>query len=287
LATRAESTASETTLAGPQAAAVTPPQAAGRRGLVTLVLPAKNEEAGIGATLRSLPLATLEAQGFGHEVLVLDGASRDRTRDIARAWGAAVVEQDQPGKGSAVRLARERMRGDYVVMLDADATYPSDAIPRIVDTLARGEADVVMGSRRRGWVAPGAMGPLNRVGNAALSAMASVLYLRRCSDVCTGLWGFRGPVLRALPLESRGFELEVELFGRSARAGARVREVPVDYLPRRGGTKLSRARDGLRIGWWLLRTRLVRARPAAQARARPAAPEEPALPEPRAEEVRR
>lgn len=243
-----------------------PAEARPERGVVTLLVPAKNEEHGIGMTLRALPLATLEAQGFGHEVLVLDGASVDRTCDIARAWGAEVLAQPAPGKGSAVRAARARIRGDYVVMLDADATYAADAIPMVVDALARGEADVVMGSRLRGRIAPGAMSLTNRVGNHLLSFLASALYGRRCTDVCTGLWGFRADAFRALPLESAGFELEVELFGRAARAGLRVREVPVDYLPRRGGTKLSRLADGLRIGWCLVRTRFRgQGRPAATA----------------------
>lgn len=237
----------------------------GPRGMVTILLPAKNEEQGIGATLRAIPMGSLAAAGFGAEVVVLDGASEDRTCAIARAWGATVVGQRRPGKGAAFRDALPLLDGDYVVMLDADATYPPDTVPLVLEPLARGDADVVMGSRRKGRAEPGAMGPLNRAGNLALSALASLLFLRRCSDVCTGLWGFRAEALRALPLESEGFELEVELFGRAARAGLRIREVPVDYLPRRGGTKLSRVRDGVRIGWWLLRTRFAPARRAAAA----------------------
>jgi dolichol-phosphate mannosyltransferase len=230
------------------------------RGLVTILVPAKNEEAGIGPTLDALPRATLAAMGFRSEVLVLDGNSRDRTRAIARARGATVIEQTLPGKGTALRLARPRVGGDYVVMLDADHTYAEDAIPALLAALADDGADVVLGSRRKGWVAPGAMGPVNRFGNLALSLLASALYARRCSDVCTGMWGFRGHAFHALHIEASGFELEVELFGRSARAGFRIAEVPVDYLPRRGGTKLSRARDGLRIAWWLIRTRFQRPR---------------------------
>lgn len=231
----------------------------GERGLVTLVIPAKDEEDGIGDTLRGLPLATLEAQGFGREVLVLDGRSRDRTREIARAWGAQVFVQSRPGKGNAVREARGRMRGDYIVMLDADATYAIDAIPVVLEVLASGEADVVMGSRFRGWAEPGAMPAMNRVGNALLSAAASVLFLRPCTDVCTGLWGFRGPVLRSLPLRAEGFDLEVELFGLCVRQGLRVREVPVDYLARRGATKLRPLQDGLSIGRGMLRARFAAA----------------------------
>jgi glycosyltransferase involved in cell wall biosynthesis len=235
-------------------------EVAADRGLVTIVVPAKDEEQGIGLTLRSLPLRTLQYQGFRTEVLVLDGNSRDATPRIARQWGAEVVGQPSPGKGVAFRVARPRMRGDYVVMIDADATYAADAIPAMLEMLAAREADVVMGSRRKGRRAPGAMGSLNSFGNWALSTAASVLYLRRCSDVCTGLWGFRREALQALRLQGTGFELEVELFGRAARQGLRVREVPVDYMPRRGGTKLNRGADGLRIGWWLLRTRFAPAR---------------------------
>lgn len=230
---------------------------AGPRGLVTLLVPAKNEEQGIGATLRALPLRTLEAQGFGHDVVVLDGNSVDRTRDLAVAWGARVLGQGAPGKGNAVRGARASLQGDFVVMLDGDSTYAADAIPRVLEALERGGADVVMGSRLRGRVAPGAMSRVNRLGNLLLSALASLLYMRLCTDVCTGLWGFRAQALRSLPLESRGFELEAELFARAARAGLKVVEVPVDYMPRRGGTKLSRTRDGLRIGWMLVRTRFA------------------------------
>jgi len=103
------------------------------------------------------------------------------------------------------------------------------------------------------------MTPLHRVGNSLLSLTASVLYGRVCRDVCTGLWGFRSDVLRAMPLQARGFELEAELFAVSARTGLRVGHVPVDYLPRQGDShaKLSSGRDGLRIGWWLLRSRFA------------------------------
>jgi dolichol-phosphate mannosyltransferase len=237
-----------------------PQEAKPARGKITILIPAKNEEHGIGETLRSLPLATLQAQGFATDVMVLDGASSDRTREIALAWGATVVHQVAPGKGAAVRAAKPLLQGDYVIMLDADATYPADAIPHMADLLARGDADVVMGSRFRGKIALGAMGRANHVGNALLSLVASVLYARRCSDVCTGLWGFRLEVLQKLPLQSRGFELEAELFGRSARAKVRLREVGVDYLPRKGPTKLSRTRDGVRIARCLLRTRFSRPR---------------------------
>lgn len=249
---------------------MTPPRPGRRTGLVTIVIPAKDEAEGIGETLRSLPVATLRAAGYDVEVVVLDGNSRDDTAAIARAWGAAVVTDREPGKGAALRHGRTALRGDYVIMLDGDGTYAPDAIPRLVEQLAWGEADVVMGCRRTN---AGSMTGVHRLGNALLSFGAAVLYARRCPDVCTGMWGFRGEALRALPLRSRGFELEAEIFAVATRLGLRVGFAPVDYLPRRGRTKLSTG-DGLRIGWCLVQSRfrpLARPRPAPLPKVRAAA----------------
>ncbi|MFA5944953.1 MAG: glycosyltransferase [Candidatus Thermoplasmatota archaeon] len=220
-------------------------------GLVTLVVPAKDEGGAIAATLRSLPRSTLHAAGYRTEVIVLDGHSRDETVTIARSLGAAVLPDRGHGKGSALREARSAFQGDYVIMLDGDGTYATDAIPRVLALLASGEADVVMGDR---VALDGSMSVVHRAGNALLSLGATVLYGHRVPDLCTGLWGFRTDALRRLPLISEGFELEAELFALSARLHLRIRHTPVDYLPRTGDSKLA-TRDGLRIGWSLVRNR--------------------------------
>jgi dolichol-phosphate hexosyltransferase len=225
----------------------------GERGLVTIVVPAKNEEAAIGRTLRCLPVTTLAAMGLGCEVVVLDGQSQDGTVAIARRWGARIITDREPGKGNALRHARPQLGGDYIVMLDGDGTYAAEAVAAAVAALDRG-ADVVMGRRR---ILPGAMKPVNRVGNRLLSLAARMLYLRRCPDVCTGLWGFRREALLRLPLRSRGFGLEAELFALSARLRLRMAVVEVDYLPRHGPSKLGFARDGFRIARRLLRSRFA------------------------------
>jgi dolichol-phosphate mannosyltransferase len=252
-----------------------------KAGRVTIVLPAKNEEAAIGRTLRALPLATLKAQGFDAEVFVLDGNSSDATARIASTWGATVVTDRRPGKGRALRHARDLFRGDYVVMLDADGTYAADTIPRVVARLAFGNADVVMGRR---VLQAGSMSRIHEYGNSLLSVGASMLYARACPDLCTGLWGFRAEALARLPLKSKGFELEAELFAMSSRLGLRIQQVRTDYLPRAGRAKLSGGPDGLRIGWYLVRSRFRPARPA-RSRVRPslAMPNEPALDPARAE----
>jgi dolichol-phosphate mannosyltransferase len=222
--------------------------------LVTIVVPAKDEQAAIGATLRALPVSTLRATGFAVEVIVLDGHSRDGTAKVARQWGACVVPDRRAGKAAALRDARHLFCGDYVVMLDADGTYAADSIPRLLGPLARGDADVVAGRR---VALPGSMTPLHRVGNSLLSLLAAALYGRSCPDLCTGLWGFRAEVLRALPLRSHRFGLEAELFALCSRLGLRVASVDADYLPRQGVSNLRSGRDGLRILRRLLGSRFT------------------------------
>jgi dolichol-phosphate hexosyltransferase len=229
-------------------------------GLVTIVLPARNEEQAMADTLRSLPFETLRTMGFEAEVVILDGQSEDRTRDIAYGQGGAVVVLDRErGKGNAVRHARARFRGDFVVMLDADGTYAADALPQLLEPLAWNDVDVVMGRR---IPQANAMSFSHAFGNTVLSGAASVLYGRLCRDLCTGLWGFRAAALQRLPLQARWFELEAELFALACRHRLRIGEVPVDYLPRQGTSKLS-TRDAGRIAFTLLRSRVMGLPPPA------------------------
>lgn len=231
--------------------------------LITIVVPAKDEAEAIGRTIKSLPITELRAAGFDVEVVVLDGHSTDGTPDIARSLGARVLPDRGEGKGAALRDARGSLRGEFIVMLDADGSYPGAAIPRMLEPITKGQADIVMGDRVR---RPGSMSGLHRFGNMALSLEASVLYGQKCPDLCTGLWAFRADALHAMPLQSTGFEIEAEMFAMASRMHLRVAHVRVDYHPRAGMTKLSAARDGPRIGWCLVRTRFLRipsARPSA------------------------
>lgn len=225
------------------------------RPSVTILLPAKNEESGIEATFAALPVQRLEELGYPVEVLVADGRSHDRTRDVAEAHGARVIQQLGTGKGRGVRNALMVAKGEYVVMLDADATYPARAIPAFVAALEEGH-DVVMGSRFLGKIDPHAMKRLNRFGNWGLSWLATLLYRKRCTDVCTGMWAFRRETMLNLGLTSTHFEIEAEMFARSAMAGLRITELPIQYGRREGVTKLGSIGDGLKIGWALLRFRV-------------------------------
>ena len=237
------------------------------RGHVVIFLPALNEERAIGHVLDRIPRAQLEAAGYTVSIWVVDGNSTDRTLEVGRKNGASVFIQAGRGKGNGMRqafehLLRARDRADggsrepeFFLMLDADGSYPPEAISTFLDALASGN-DVVLGSRFRGRMAEGAMTPLNAIGNRVLSALAHLLFGVSVTDVCTGMWGFKADTLRKIPLEAHGFDLEADLFGSACLSQARITELPIDYDARIGPPKLIPLRTGMQIALRLFVRRL-------------------------------
>jgi len=248
------------------------------RGHVVIFLPALNEERAIGKVLDRIPRAQLEAARYTVSIWLVDGNSTDRTLEVGRKNGASVFIQAGRGKGNGMRqafdhLLRTRDRADggsrepeFFLMLDADGTYPPEAIQRFLEALASGN-DVVLGSRFRGRMAEGAMTPLNAIGNRILSALARLLFGVSVTDVCTGMWGFKADALRRIPLEASGFDLEADLFGSACLSQARITELPIDYDARIGPAKMLPLRSGLQIALRLFVRRLNGpARPISRSR---------------------
>jgi dolichol-phosphate mannosyltransferase len=240
---------------------------------IVVMIPALNEERSIGKVIDDIPRKELMNRGFEVRVVVVDGQSTDRTLAIAREKGAYVLVQKGKGKGLGVRQAialcdpREvvpkvlaltgglcakfsdlasMLDAKYLIMIDADGTYPPRYIPDVISSLEAG-ADVVMGSRFKGNIAEGAMTPLNHFGNIVLSDIATLLYQHPCTDLCTGMWGFNAHALRTLELDSKHFELEAEMFAETVKKGLQLDEIPINYLPRAGETKLVPLKAGVTI----------------------------------------
>jgi glycosyltransferase involved in cell wall biosynthesis len=209
---------------------------------VSVIIPTYREEGRIGGVVKGVRRVLP-----GAEVLVVDGGSEDLTVEEARSAGAGVVRVGR-GKGLAVRVGARKAKGEVLLFLDGDGSYPPSSLPSLLSPLLSGEADLVRGSRLLG---PSSFSPLRRLGNLLLSRLASLLY-RPTSDLLTGMFAVRRGDLLALGLKSRGFEVETEIFVRAVRRGMRMREVPVPYREERG-SKLSPLRDGARILLALLR----------------------------------
>jgi len=223
---------------------------------ISIILPTLNEEEAIGKVIDEIPRQDLEQAGYAVQVLVVDGNSTDRTRQIAEQKGASVIVEPRKGKGVAVTTALSSVEADFIFMLDADYTYPSRYIPDMLKRLTNHHA--VIGSRLRGQRERGAMSRLNLIGNHLLSLLATVLYQRKISDVCTGFWGFRTEVVKSLRLRATAFDLEAEMFSQLARKGYSIAELPIYYRRRATCPKLRPLRDGIKIGWALITKRFRR-----------------------------
>jgi glycosyltransferase involved in cell wall biosynthesis len=223
---------------------------------VAIVIPTLKEERSIGKVIDDVPVADLLKNGLETAVYVIDGRSTDNTREIAFEKGAHLILEEGDGKGAAVQTAFKTITTDYAIMVDGDDTYPIEMATEMTRLLK--DYDVVIGSRLKGTIEPGAMTKLNVVGNVFLSLFAWALFGARISDVCTGFWAYRGEAIRRLELVARGFEIEADMFTECVRNGLRIAELPITYRARADRPKLSSLRDGLKIGLFLCRRRLQR-----------------------------
>ena len=191
-------------------------------------------------------LRQLESAGIRGEVVVCDNGSSDDSELRAAQAGARIVHEERRGYGSALRTGIRAARGEYIIMLDADGSYDLRAIGAMVDALRNG-ADLVMGNRFQGNMAPGAMPWSHRyIGSPALSGLLNLFFSTSVGDVHCGMRAFTRDAYHRLALKTTGMEFASEMVARAARIGLRIEEVPVDYHPRAGASKLRRYRDGWR-----------------------------------------
>jgi glycosyltransferase involved in cell wall biosynthesis len=214
-------------------------------GEISVVIPCLNEEAAVGDVVAQA-LAGIERSGRTGEVIVVDNGSTDRSAEVAAAGGALVIDEPRRGYGSAYLTGLARARGDFIVMGDADGTYPMQDLGRFVERLVQGD-DLVIGSRFAGTIHGKAMPWLNRyVGNPILTGLLNVLFGVKVSDAHCGMRAIRRDALSVLDLHSTGMELASEMVFKAYRRGLEVSEVPIDYFPRTGESKLNRVGDAWR-----------------------------------------
>jgi glycosyltransferase involved in cell wall biosynthesis len=211
---------------------------------VSVVIACLNEADNIEECVRRARRVLQDSRVDG-EIVVVDNGSTDGSARLARRAGARVVDEPQRGYGSAYRAGFSAANGSYIVMLDADLTYDFDDIPRFVERLEAGD-DLVIGDRMDN-IHPGAMPWLHRyVGNPVLTGMLNVFFRTGVKDAHCGMRAVRRGVLPTLDLRTTGMEFASEMVIRASKAGIRISEVPIEYRPRSGESKLSSFRDGWR-----------------------------------------
>jgi dolichol-phosphate hexosyltransferase len=209
-----------------------------------VIIAALNEEEGIGLTVAEL-IDTLDCP----RVLVVDGRSTDRTVEVAENLGADVLLQDGLGKGDAIAKAVAHLDSavDYVVITDADYTYPAGYVPLMIRVLEKHpDVGMVCGSRFNGYVEKTAVSSIFYLGNRFIAFTHNLLNGVALDDPLTGLRVVRAGLLRGWKVKSKGFDVEVELNHHVERKGFSIAEVPIRYRERLGEKKLG-VKNGVEI----------------------------------------
>jgi glycosyltransferase involved in cell wall biosynthesis len=222
---------------------------------VDVVIPALNEEASLPRVLAAIPSPPVR------RVVVADNGSGDRTAAVAHAGGATVVHEARAGYGSACLRALDHLRAesppDIVVFLDADYSDHPEELPRLVEPIANGGADLVIGSRTLGVAEPRALLPQARIGNRLACLLIRWLYGHQYSDLGP-FRAVRWSALERLDMRDPDFGWTAEMQVKALRLRLRVVEVPVSYRRRIGiskitGTLYGTLAAGTKIIWTVLR----------------------------------
>lgn len=202
---------------------------------VLVIIPAFNEARSIGSVIGDIP------KGLVDEIVVVNNASTDETERNAREAGATVLREEQKGYGFAclrgIEYAKTR-RPDIVVFLDGDYSDYPDEMPSLVDPILNDEADFVVGSRMVGEREPGAMLPQAIFGNWLATTLIRSIWGAEFTDLGP-FRAIRFDALLDLGMQDQTYGWTVEMQIKAARAGLRIKEVPVSYRKRVGVSKIT------------------------------------------------
>ncbi|MCF3652086.1 2-phospho-L-lactate transferase CofD family protein [Synoicihabitans lomoniglobus] len=237
--------------------------------LVTIVVPALNEEETIEKSLKQLLALDFSELNLAKEILFVDGGSTDRTNEIVSTLSGVrkIQVRNSHGRGDALRAGIDNSKGNIVVFFPADAEYSAKDLHPIVTAFIQGNFEVVFGSRaikcvnlnRRineiygnAWMSYF----MSKYGGILLSMTALLLYNRYVADPLTSIKAFDGRILRSLKLKSSGVDLDMELIAKVSRLEKFILEIPVEYLPRaKSEGKKTTPWQGLRALWAFFRYR--------------------------------
>lgn len=228
---------------------------------LSVVIPVRNESATVVEVIERV--RAVDAAGLPKELIVVDGASTDGTREALlelreRSGGDLVIvlEDVAAGKGAAVRRGLAEATGDLLIIQDGDLELDPGVYPDLLGPILDGRTDAVYGSRfvrgrgRTPWP--------SYFGNQVVTSACSLLFFRRLTDALTAYKVLPVELARSLDLHCNGFDLDGEITAKLLRRRARVLEVPVAYEPRSNdeGKKL-RWRVALGVLWAIVRVRLT------------------------------
>ena len=214
---------------------------------VSVIIPAYNEAENIKEVV-----SKLRELKMSFDIVVVDDGSTDGTADVAKSLGVRVVKHGKNwGKGAAIRTGIANSKGGIVVIQDADLEYDPKHIPKLLEPIEKGEADVVYGSRFLGNIQ--GMKKAHLFGNWFLSLATSAIFGKRITDMETGYKVFAPGVVESLDLKSDGFDIEPEITAKIIRKNYRIVELPITFSSRKKGVKKISVWDGIKAFFLLLK----------------------------------
>ena len=221
---------------------------------LSIVMPCLNKAETLETCIAKARLF-LERSGISGEIIIGDNGSTDGSQGIARRCGARVVDVQSRGYGAALYSAIIAARGKYCVMGDADDSYDFSDLSDFIEKLRAG-ADLVMGNRFLGGIAPGAMPWKNRyIGNPLLTGMGRFLFRCPSGDFHCGLRAFSKEAFLRMDLRTTGMEFASEMVIKATMMGMKIVEVPTKLS--RGGRRRPPHLRPYRDGWRHLRFMLL------------------------------
>jgi glycosyltransferase involved in cell wall biosynthesis len=209
---------------------------------VTVAMISRNEEGAVAKVIEDIRRAVPDA-----EILLVD-SSTDQTAEIAESHGARVIKQMPPrGYNPAMDLALRSAKGDVVVTMDCDDTYPADRIPEMARLILEEGYDIVDASRLEGR--PRNMPLINYLANWGFALGASAVFGQRLTDLHSGMRAYRKKMIDELRFNIAGTALPVELLLLPLRKGYRYKQIFIDYKERVGESKMR----PLYSAWWTAR----------------------------------
>ena len=212
---------------------------------ITVIIPALNEEQGIGLVLSEIPVGVLKDIGFETEVIVIDNGSEDGTRHIAMQHGATVIIQPMRGYGNAYKAGFAHASGDIIATGDADLTYPFGDLPTIIQRMEEEELDFIS-TNRLSSLNPGCMTTSHIFGNKLLTTITKLLFNAPFGDSQSGMWIFKRDIWKKLNVKSSGMPFSQELKIEAYIRGFKCAEHPIKYRLRVGKAKLNTVKDGMK-----------------------------------------
>lgn len=216
--------------------------------MISYIIPALNEEGSIGRVIHKI--RSIDPTG---EIIVVDSNSVDRTAEIVRSLGATLVNESNLGYGNAYKKGFSEAKGEIIVTLDADGTYPPEEIPTMLEYLNKGY-DFVSGERLTNSSRE-AMSLQHLIGNKILNIFTKLLFMVNIKDSQSGMWLFRREILPHIMPSGSGMEFSEEIKIRAATSFC-YKEIPIKYARRMGEKKLRPWKDGTSNLLFLLKFRI-------------------------------